>query len=146
MNVATIKPYLIRAVYEWCIDNGLTPYLTALADACSNVPAELAKNGEITLSISNSATRDLLIGNTVIQFTARFNGVPRKIEITVASIKAVFAKELGHGLTFIPEIIAEANDIADNRSQHSDDTQALSDEPITMGENKQGKSFLKIVK
>jgi stringent starvation protein B len=146
MSTPAIKPYLIRAIYEWCTDNDLTPYLSAVLDTYSNIPAELAKDGEIILNISHNATCDLLIGNEVIQFTTRFNGEPRKVEITVGAVKAIFAKELGHGLTFIPESVAEADESTDGNDQLSADTQTLAEDLTPSNKDKRGKSFLKIVK
>lgn len=100
----TTKPYLIRAIYDWCDDNALTPYI--LVDVIKDVvvPEDCIKNGEITLNISPVATQDLVIGNEVIQFTARFNGLPRKILIPVNAVKAIFAKEINQGLYFSVEI------------------------------------------
>ncbi|CAE6518887.1 stringent starvation protein B [Nitrosomonas nitrosa] len=99
----TTKPYLIRAIYDWCDDNALTPYI--LVDVIKDVvvPEDYIKNGEITLNISPVATQDLVIGNEVIQFTARFNGLPRKILIPVNAVKAIFAKEINQGLYFSVE-------------------------------------------
>jgi stringent starvation protein B len=97
------KPYLIRAIYEWCADCGFTPYLRVKVDQHTRVPMEFVKNGEIVLSVSQSATRDLTIGNDVIQFSARFNGVSREIAVPIQSVLAAFAKENGRGVYFEPE-------------------------------------------
>ena len=96
----TTKPYLLRAIYDWCNDNALTPYI--LVDVIEGVvvPENYIKNGEITLNISPVATQDLVIGNEDVQFTARFNGVPRKILIPINAVKAIFAKEINQGLYF----------------------------------------------
>ena len=96
----TTKPYLMRAIYDWCNDNALTPYI--LVDVIEGVvvPENYIKNGEITLNISPVATQDLVIGNEDVQFTARFNGVPRKILIPINAVKAIFAKEINQGLYF----------------------------------------------
>ncbi len=79
MAELSTKPYLIRAIYEWCSDSGLTPYLNVKVDETTKVPVEYVKNGEIVLNISQSATRNLTIGNDMIQFSARFNGVSREV-------------------------------------------------------------------
>ncbi|MBL8521129.1 MAG: ClpXP protease specificity-enhancing factor [Betaproteobacteria bacterium] len=97
------KPYLIRAIYEWCADCGFTPYLSVRADQNTRVPLEYVKNGEIVLSISQAATRNLTIGNDVIQFTARFNGVSREVSVPVYAVLAAFARENGKGVYFDPE-------------------------------------------
>jgi stringent starvation protein B len=97
------KPYLIRAIYEWCADSGLTPYLGVKVDEHTRVPMEYVKNGEIVLSIAMQATRDLTIGNEMIQFSARFNGVSREIAVPMHAVHSVFARENGRGVFFDPE-------------------------------------------
>jgi stringent starvation protein B len=93
-------PYLIRAIFEWCCDNGLTPYIAVKVDANTRVPAEHVKNGEIVLNVSPDATRNLKIGNEVIQFSARFGGVSRELSIPVCAVAGIFAKQTGQGLAF----------------------------------------------
>lgn len=100
MNDTSTKPYLIRAIYEWCNDRGLTPYLAVQVGDATRVPLEHAKNGEIVLNISHTATRNLVLGNDNILFSARFNGVSREIMVPVASVLGIFARETGHGLYF----------------------------------------------
>jgi hypothetical protein len=73
------KPYLLRALYEWCVDNGYTPHLGVKTDAHTQVPTEHVRNGEITLNISPTAVHRLQMGNEVIEFSARFTGVARQI-------------------------------------------------------------------
>jgi stringent starvation protein B len=94
------KPYLIRAIHEWCSDSNLTPYLSVRVDSATRVPAEFVKNGEIVLNVSYDATHRLTIGNDVIQFTARFNGASRECSIPVEAVTGIFAKETGQGLLF----------------------------------------------
>jgi stringent starvation protein B len=93
-------PYLIRAIWEWCVDNGFTPYVAVKVDAATRVPMEYVRNGEIVLNISPDATRNLKIGNELIQFSARFNGVSREVSVPVATVGGIFAKENGQGLAF----------------------------------------------
>ncbi|HEX4857933.1 MAG TPA: ClpXP protease specificity-enhancing factor [Usitatibacteraceae bacterium] len=100
MAELSTKPYFIRAIYEWCADCGYTPYLNIRVDASTRVPMEYVKNGEIVLSVSQAATRNLTIGNDLIQFSARFNGVSREIAIPVHAVQAVFARENGRGMYF----------------------------------------------
>jgi stringent starvation protein B len=97
------KPYLIRAIYEWCADTTYTPYLNVKVDQNVRVPMEYVKNGEIVLSVSQQATRNLTIGNDLIQFSARFNGVSREISIPIYAVQAIFARENGRGVFFEPE-------------------------------------------
>ena len=100
------KPYLIRALYEWCTDSGLTPYLTVKVDAQTRVPLEHVKNGEIVLNVSADAAHRLTLGNDVIQFAARFSGASRECSIPVAAVAGIFARETGQGLVFPPEAAA----------------------------------------
>jgi len=100
MQEIPTKPYLLRALYEWCVDNGHTPHLTVKVDSHTQVPSEYVKNGEITLNISPGAVHKLQMGNEVIEFAARFGGVARQIQVPVANVYAVYARETGHGMTF----------------------------------------------
>ena len=97
---ASTTPYLIRAIWEWCVDNGLTPYIAVKVDGTTRVPLEYVRNGEIVLNISADATRNLKIGNELIQFSARFNGASREVSVPVVSVAGIFAKENGQGLAF----------------------------------------------
>src|SRR6266850_826514 len=94
------KPYLLRALYEWCVDNGYTPHLAVKVDSRSQVPSEYVRNGEITLNVSPSAVHKLQMGNELIEFSARFAGVARQISVPVACVYALYARETGHGMTF----------------------------------------------
>lgn len=100
MAERSTKPYLIRAIHEWCSDSGLTPYVSVRVDADTRVPAEFVNNGEIVLNVSHGATHRLTIGNERIQFAARFNGVSRECSIPVEAVTGIFAKENGQGLFF----------------------------------------------
>jgi stringent starvation protein B len=97
---APTKPYLLRALYEWCVDNGYTPYLSVLVDAQTRVPAEYVRNGEIVLNIGPLATSRLKMGNEFVEFAARFGGVARDILVPVAAVSAIYARENGHGMSF----------------------------------------------
>ena len=100
MSETSTKPYLLRALYEWCTDNGYTPYIVVVVDAQTRVPAEFVKNGEIVLNISFEATGNLKIDNDFIHFKARFGGVAREIEVPVSNVSAIYAKENGQGMAF----------------------------------------------
>jgi len=97
------KPYLIRAICEWCSDSGFTAYLSVKVDAQTRVPAEYVKNGEIVLNISPDAAHRLTIGDDMIQFAARFSGVSRECSVPIAAVQGVFARENSQGLFFQPE-------------------------------------------
>ncbi len=100
MKDVPTTPYLIRAIWEWCVDNGFTPYIAVKVDGSTRVPMEYVRNGEIVLNISPDATRNLKIGNELIQFSARFNGASREVSVPVATVAGIFAKENGQGLAF----------------------------------------------
>ena len=107
MAEKSTKPYLIRAIHEWCSDSGLTPYLSVHVTPATRVPAEHVKNGEIVLNVGYDATHRLTIGNELIQFSARFDGVSRECSIPLEAVSGIFAKESGQGLFFPREAGAE---------------------------------------
>lgn len=94
------RPYLIRALFEWCTDNGFTPYIAVLVDDSVRVPHEYVKNGEIVLNISMDATSALRLGNEYIEFKGRFGGVVRDILVPVDRVVAIYARENGQGMAF----------------------------------------------
>ena len=108
MAEKSTKPYLIRAIHEWCSDSNLTPYLSVKVDANTRVPLEHVKNGEIVLNVSYDATHRLTIGNDVVQFSARFNGVSRECSVPVEAVLGIFARENGQGMFFPAEPSAAA--------------------------------------
>ena len=97
------KPYLLRAVYEWCVDNGYAPHISVVVDSRTRVPMEHVRDGEIVLNIGPVAASRLQIGNEVIECTARFSGVAKELVVPVASVAAIYARENGHGMSFGPE-------------------------------------------
>lgn len=97
---SSTTPYLLRAIWEWCGDNGLTPYVAVKVDASTRVPLEFVRNGEIVLNISADATRNLKIGNDLIQFSARFSGASREVSVPIHAVTGIFAKENGQGMAF----------------------------------------------
>jgi stringent starvation protein B len=107
------KPYMLRAIYEWCTDSGFTPYLAVKVDASTTVPMEFVKKGEIVLNISFGATSGLKMDNDAIHFHARFGGVSREIYVPVHNVLAIYANENGQGMAFevtgtAPEVTATA--------------------------------------
>ena len=100
MAEVSTKPYLIRAIHEWCSDQGYTPYLAVSVDDYTRVPMEYVKGGEIVLNVSLPATSHLRLGNEWIEFQARFNGVVRDIAIPIHGVSAIYARETGHGMAF----------------------------------------------
>jgi stringent starvation protein B len=100
MSEPSTKPYLIRAIYEWCTDSGYTPFLAVHVDATTRVPQEFVKNNEIVLNISALATSKLSIGNELVEFQARFGGKARTISVPIVNVSAIYARENGHGMAF----------------------------------------------
>ncbi|MBL8437773.1 MAG: ClpXP protease specificity-enhancing factor [Zoogloeaceae bacterium] len=99
MTVST-KPYLVRAIYEWCLDQGLTPYIAAKVDEATRVPPGYARDGQIVLNIGPDATHELVLGNERISFQARFGGIAHSLSVPVPNVMAVYARENGHGMAF----------------------------------------------
>jgi stringent starvation protein B len=97
------KPYLLRALYEWCVDNGFTPYVAVMVDANTRVPMEFVRKGEIVLNVGPLASNNLRMGNDYIEFSARFGGVSRDIVLPVNAVIAIYARENGQGMTFEAE-------------------------------------------
>lgn len=104
MAETSTKPYMIRAIHEWCCDNGYTPYLAVKVDGRTLVPNQHVRNGEIVLNISPMATNAMQLGNDLIEFQARFNGVPEYISVPVGNVLAIYARETGSGMAFGPPL------------------------------------------
>lgn len=99
-SLPSTRPYLIRAMHEWCCDNGFTPHLAVALGPGVRVPLEFARDGQITLNVSYDATQGLQLGNEWIEFKARFGGVAREIQVPVGQVLAVYARENGQGMAF----------------------------------------------
>lgn len=158
---SSTKPYLIRAIYEWCTDLGYTPYLAVQVDAQTVVPREYVKNGEIVLNISPLATSRLTLGNEFIDFQARFGGVARSISVPVRNVSAVYARENGQGMAF--EVVGHEGQAHDSppalpapegsRAPPASDRPALaavdsakSSDPVAPDDGPKGRPRLTIVK
>lgn len=100
MGLTSTKPYMLRAMHEWCMDNNLTPHLLVAVDNQTHVPMAYVKEGEIVLNLSYGATKDLHIGNDAIIFSARFGGVSQNLYVPVHAVKGIFARENGQGMFF----------------------------------------------
>ena len=94
------RPYLIRALHDWCTDNGFTPYLAVYVDATVQVPMEYVKNNEIVLNVGFEATSGLKLGNEFVEFKARFGGAARDIVVPIDHVVAIYARENGQGMAF----------------------------------------------
>ena len=99
-NGTSTRPYLIRALHDWCTDNGFTPYIAVFVDASVKVPTEYVKNNEIVLNVGFEATTGMKLGNEYIEFKARFGGSSREIIVPVDHVIAIYARENGQGMAF----------------------------------------------
>jgi stringent starvation protein B len=159
MQEISTKPYLLRALYEWCTDNGYTPHIAVRVDNQTRVPRQFVRDNEIVLNISFEATSQLQMGNEWIEFHARFSGKSHKIEVPVANVLAIYARENGQGMAFpvesaggeatdseddeavIDEVPAEAPQAAEKVSEP--DNEPTPDDDGTKGG---GRAHLKVVK
>ncbi|NIE67352.1 ClpXP protease specificity-enhancing factor [Burkholderia sp. Ax-1719] len=164
MQEISTKPYLLRALYEWCTDNGFTPHIAVRVDNRTRVPRQFVRDGEIVLNISFEATSQLQMGNEMIEFNARFSGKSHKIEVPVSNVLAIYARENGQGMAFPVEAPAgDANDVLPSaQDEHedvpagpaqvepleagADESAASAPEKADEGAAKSSKGHLKIVK
>jgi stringent starvation protein B len=109
-DASSTRPYLLRALHEWCTDNGFTPYVVVVVDETVQVPMEYVKNGEIVLNVSYDATAGMTLGNDFIEFKARFGGVPREIIVPVNRVMAIYARENGQGMSFPMSVAASVSE------------------------------------
>lgn len=100
MSLASTKPYLLRAIYEWCVDQGFTPYLAVVVDDRTEVPRPYVKDGQIVLNIGPEAAQQLHLGNEFITLAARFGGAAQNLSVPLEQVAAIYAKENGHGMAF----------------------------------------------
>lgn len=134
------QPYLLRAFYEWIVDNNLTPYVVVDANfPGTEVPQEHVRDGQIVLNISPSACGKMHMGNVDVNFEARFGGVPRSLNLPCKAILAIYAKENGAGTVFTPD-----SEIEDELESGPGELDAPTEE--TSGPNKKGPPTLTVVK
>lgn len=132
MPEVSTKPYLLRAIYEWCTDNGYTPHIAVVVDARTRVPMQFVKNGEIVLNISFEATSGLKMDNDVISFSARFGGVSRDISVPVDNVIAIYARENGQGMAFeAPAVLAVGEHVDDEPEAAPTQTLGLASVPAS---------------
>ena len=145
MAETSTKPYMLRALHEWCTDNGYTPQIVVQVDANTLVPPAHVRDGQITLNIGALATNRLVIGNEAIEFQARFGGVTENIYVPIGAVTAIFARETGAGMGFEAppsDSIDSKND--DHTAAETPATLAPDDDGSKPPENKRPK--LSIVK
>lgn len=134
---SSTRPYLIRALHDWCTDNGFTPYLAVYVDRTVQVPQEYVKNNEIVLNVSFEATSQLQLGNDFVEFKARFGGVAREIIVPVDHVIAIYARENGQGMAFpVPSSVGAEDDDGDEGSQASAGAQVTALRSTAAGEGK----------
>lgn len=125
MELPSTKPYLLRAIWEWCCDNGFTPHIAVAVDNRTQVPREFVRDGQIVLNVGPDATNKLNMGNDFIEFQARFGGVARELSVPIEQVTAIYARENGAGMAFEPEPpyagAVEAAPETDSESPASDD-------------------------
>lgn len=128
-NLPSTRPYLIRAIHQWCEDSGFTAYLAVSVDGSVKVPRQHVIDGEIVLNVSLNATSGLMLGTEFIEFKARFGGVPQVVSIPVGRVQAIYARENGQGMAFPVEAVSnkqlEGADDAENEVR-ADRSAALS--------------------
>jgi stringent starvation protein B len=134
------QPYFLRALYEWCVDNGFTPHVAVKVDKLTKVPPAYVKDGQIVLNIGPAAVRNLNMDNDWLSFSARFGGVSQNIEVPVSNVLAIYARETGEGMSF-----GQGQDIAQGEGL-SHDVEGQ-EEPSGPGpERPKGKPSLRVIK
>ena len=118
MNAVSTKPYLIRAIYEWCVDQDLTPHIVVKVDTHVRVPAGYTRDGQIVLNLSPNATAQLQMGNEVITFQARFGGVTHSLYVPVANVLGIYAAQTGQGMAF--EVIDLEDELFEDEEDESE--------------------------
>lgn len=112
-DAASAKPYLLRAMYEWCVDQGYTPHLAVMVDDNVLIPPGYARDGQIVLNIGPEATNQLALGNEAITFQARFAGVVHSIYVPVGHVCAIYAAQNGQGMAFEPDLQAAVDNASE---------------------------------
>jgi stringent starvation protein B len=126
MGLPSTKPYLLRAIWEWCCDNGFTPYIAVEVDEKTRVPREFVRDQQIVLNLGPDATKKLLIGNDFIDFQARFGGVARELSVPVERVSAIYARENGAGMAFE---VSGAEDDPDTEPMDAGVAEPVAEEP-----------------
>ncbi|MCL2021500.1 MAG: ClpXP protease specificity-enhancing factor [Betaproteobacteria bacterium] len=132
-DLPSTKPYLLRALWEWCSENGFTPYMTVAVDDHCRVPREFVKNGEIVLNIGMEATRNLSLKNDAVSFQARFSGAVRDIYVPIPCVIALYARENGVGMSFpVEEVMKTAKEDREEEAPSPNDTPPSGSRPPSL--------------
>ncbi len=137
------QPYFLRAMYEWCVDSGHTPYVTVRVDGNARVPTAYVRNGEIVLNIGPSAVRNLHMDNEWITFSARFGGAPQEIQVPIGNVLAIYARESGEGMSFPQHQAAEGEIAATEAITPASDAE---NSPTPGPDKPKGRPKLRVVK
>jgi stringent starvation protein B len=138
-GIASQQPYFLRALYEWCVDNGHTPYVTVKVDKATKVPPAYVKEGQIVLNLGPAAVRNLNMDNTWLSFSARFGGVSQNIEVPIGNVLAIYAKETGEGMSFSTMVETEQVSVGEPVAD-------VDDLPPTDPDRPKGRPSLRVVK
>jgi stringent starvation protein B len=123
------KPYLVRAIHEWCVDNGFSPHLLVAVNAQCRVPMAYVKDGEIVLNLNYTATKDLHIDNEAIVFSARFGGVSQNLYVPMGAVKGIFSRENGQGMFFELALEEDIHASSDDVISEPESTEKIDDTP-----------------
>lgn len=160
MQLTSRRPYLIRAMYEWIVDNNLTPHLIVDANFEGVVaPPTAIQDGKVVLNVAMRATRNLELGNEYISFDARFGGIAQQVSVPIGAVMAIYSRENNEGLAFAPEQMTEAEEgeiltsslaVIDGDLEVDDDRESPDDDndpgPAGGGNAQPRRSHLKVVK
>jgi stringent starvation protein B len=128
-GLISTKPYMVRAIHEWCVDNGFTPHLLVAVNAQCRVPMAYVKDGEIVLNLNYTATKDLHIDNDAIVFSARFGGVAQNLYVPMGAVKGIFARENGQGMFFEPAMEVNIHAASGDAISEPDSSKKTSETP-----------------
>ena len=145
------KPYFVRAIYEWCQDSELTPYLAAYVDERTKVPMQYVRDNEIILNIGAGAVQNLKLDNDWINFSARFSGVSHDIWVPMGNVLSVYARETGEGMGFELEVeeppVEPVADITESQTDTKETAVLSSDEDkVASSSEQKAAPFLKVIK
>ena len=149
MSEQSAKPFLVRALYEWCVEQGYTPYLAVRVDPKTRVPVEFVKNGEIVLNVGPLATHKLTMDNDWVLFNARFNGTSQEVAVPFAAVIGIFAKETGYSMGFQPTLDAAESDNGqplEIASTADEPLKLVAEKPSAAAIGKSKVSHLKVIK
>lgn len=146
MQMTSNQPYMLRAFYDWIVDNNLTPYIVVDANVPGTVvPQQHVKDGQIVLNISPGACANLVIGNVDMNFEARFGGVPMALNVPCRAVLAIYAKENGAGTVFAPEEHLE-EELQATSAEESERAESEEREPEQTPPRPKGRPNLKVIK